>query len=444
MNTRELFLENMRFNTCVRSLKWEYAYWGKTIKNWYDQGLPLNHYPRIPETFINTSASLYTAAWTHRWGSGGQNDEKTSINREGTKKRGGSETKGAALNKNKPEREIPDGLAVWGEATYWPSQGFPLERDVHNYFGFDREVRLVQVEQLFCPAFEVEVLEEDKESMVYIDLDGVKRKLLRKESTIPTAMAWPVTDEKSWKKLKEERLNIKDIKKRFPVNWYDLVRKYNNRDYPLALGGYPLGFFGLPAHLLGYENLFYLYYDQPDLIIEMLNTFTELWLAIWEEVLGDVDIDVLHIFEDVSSGTGSLISPAVIRKFMLPCYRRVTSFFKERGIDVILVDTDGNCNELIPLFLEGGATGLYPMEASAGMDVLAVRKEYPRLQMMGGIPKLEIAKGKDRIDEILEPVAELLKHGGYIPFCDHSVPPGVPWEAFKYYREKLNDIIERN
>ncbi|MCK5570151.1 MAG: hypothetical protein KAJ15_10555, partial [Spirochaetes bacterium] len=73
----------------------------------------------------------------------------------------------------------------------------------------------------------------------------------------------------------------------------------------------------------------------------------------------------------------------------------------------------------------------------------AVRKKFPGLQMMGGIPKLEIAKGKKRIDEILKPIAELLKHGGYIPFCDHSVPPAVSWEYFKYYREKLNDIIER-
>jgi uroporphyrinogen decarboxylase len=424
MNTRELFLENMRFNTDVRSLKWEYAYWGKTIKNWYRQGLPMNDYPRVPENTVNISASLYTAAWTHMW----KSDIKTTG--DGTGKTS--------------EKEIPDGLAVWGEATYWPSQGFPLERDVHNYFGLDGEVRLVQVEQLFQPAFDIEVLEEDEESILYIDLDGVKRKLLRKESTIPTAMAWPVTDYKSWEKMKDERLNLTSIKKRFPENWDDLVRQYRDRDYPLALGGYPLGFFGLPAHLLGYENLFYLYYDRPEMITEMMDTFTDLWLAIWEEVLGEVDVDVVHIFEDVSSGTGSLVSPAVIRKFMLPGYKRVTSFFKKRGVEIIFVDTDGNCNELIPLFLEGGVTGLYPMEASAGMDVLAVRKKFPGLQMMGGIPKLEIAKGKRRIDEILQPVTELLKHGGYIPFCDHSVPPAVPWEYFKYYREKLNDIIERS
>ncbi len=61
---------------------------------------------------------------------------------------------------------------------------------------------------------------------------------------------------------------------------------------------------------------------------------------------------------------------------------------------------------------------------------------------MGGIPKSEICKGKMRIDEILEPVAKVLKMGGYIPFGDHFIPPEVDWESFKYYRSKLNRLIE--
>jgi len=43
----------------------------------------------------------------------------------------------------------------------------------------------------------------------------------------------------------------------------------------------------------------------------------------------------------------------------------------------------------------------------------------------------------------LLPVKELLKTGGYIPFGDHFIPPEVNWEDFKYYRNKLNDIIDK-
>ena len=40
MNSRERFLETMRFKKGARPPKWEYAYWGATIKRWYREGLP--------------------------------------------------------------------------------------------------------------------------------------------------------------------------------------------------------------------------------------------------------------------------------------------------------------------------------------------------------------------------------------------------------------------
>jgi len=126
----------------------------------------------------------------------------------------------------------------------------------------------------------------------------------------------------------------------------------------------------------------------------MLNTFTELWIAVYSEVLAEVEIDAVHIWEDISFGKGPMVSPNIIKEFMLPYYKRFTSFLKSKGIDIILVDTDGNCMDIIPLFIEGGVTGMYPFEVECGIDIVKVRKKFPKLQMMGGIPKLDISLGK--------------------------------------------------
>jgi len=257
-------------------------------------------------------------------------------------------------------------------------------------------------------------------------------------------MKWPITDRESWEVIKAERVNTNNLKDRFPPNWDKLVEKYKQRDYPLALGGYPLGIFGTLVHLIGYEKLFFYYYDQGELVKDILNTFTDVWIALWEEVLAQIDVDCVHIWEDVSTGTASMVSPATFKEFMTPYYKKLTGFLKGKGVDIILLDTDGDCNELIPLFMEAGITGLYPMEASAGMDVLAARKKYPELQIMGGIPKSRIPLGRQQIDKLLEPVGQLLKYGGYIPYGDHLIPPEVPWEDFCYYREKLNEMIDQN
>jgi uroporphyrinogen-III decarboxylase len=409
MNTRERFLEVMNFNPDIRSLKWEFGYWGETINNWYAQGLPRHHYPEIEKHITTPTSTLYTYAWSNR---------------------------GRGVNR------LPNGFPVMAGGLYWPTQGFALDHDVRKHFKMDFTQIMVDVNLLWEPMFDIKVLSEDEQSMTYIDIDGVKRMYLKDEATIPTSLEWPIKDRTSWEKLKAERLNTKNITNRFPKNWDELVKQYKNRDYPLALGGYPHGFFGTLSHLIGYENLFMWYALEPELIHDILKTFTDLWIMVYEEVLKQVEVDHLQIWEDISFGKGPMISPAMVKEFMCPYIKRVVNFLKARGVKIILLDTDGDCNSIIPLFIEVGVTGMYPFETHCGMDIVKVRKQYPRLQILGGIPKSEIQLGKKRIDEILEPVAKVLKTGGYVPFGDHFIPPDVNFENFSYYRNKLNGLID--
>jgi hypothetical protein len=407
MSTRDRFREVMAFTPGVRSVKWEFGYWGETLDNWYAEGLHRGGYPQIPTGFTTPTASLYTRAW--------------------------AKLRGARL---------PKGMPVMAGGLYWPTQGFPLDTDVRDRFGFGASQQLVDVNLLFHPMFPAQVFEDSGNRFVYMDVDGVKRILLKEQATMPSGAEWPISDRASWNRLKDERLSLKDVKKRFPQNWASLVKGYKDRDFPLALGGYPHGFFGTPAHLMGYENLFVSYLQEPGLVHDILKTFTELWIAVYEEVLAEVDVDHVQIWEDISYGSGSMVAPAMIREFILPYMGRLVDFCKSRGISTIFLDTDGDCMDLIPLFLEAGVTGMYPFEVHCGMDIIKVRKAFPRLQMMGGIPKSDICLGRQAIDGMLEPVREVLKTGGYIPFGDHFVPPEVHFRDFSYYRETLNAMID--
>ncbi len=407
MNARERFLEVMlNFNRDVCPPKWEFGYWGDTINRWYEEGLEKKNPPRIPERISTPTASLYNPCWHSIKG-----------------------------------KRLPAGIAVIGGGLYWPTQGFPLDNDVRDMLGMDQGQILVNVNLLFEPMFELEILREDDEYLTYVDIDGVKRMFLKKTGVIPPGIEWVIRDWKTWEKLKGERLRLDNVADRFPSNWQDLLKIYRNRDFPLVLGGYPHGYFGTLAQLIGYEHLFYNYFDAPDLIHDVQHTFTELWIAVYEEVLAQTDVDMVVIWEDISAGSGSMVSPAMIREFMLPYYQRLTSFLKEHGVRIIFVDTDGDCFDLIPLFIEAGVTGMYPIEVSCGMDLVKVRRTFPRLQLMGGIPKSEIRHGRKRIDEILQPVREVLQYGGYVPFGDHLIPPEIGWEDFYYYRTKLNDML---
>ena len=78
------------------------------------------------------------------------------------------------------------------------------------------------------------------------------------------------------------------------------------------------------------------------------------------------------------------------------------------------------------------------------MDVNKVREQFPKLGMLGGIDKRQLAAGKEAIDKELEyKVTEMIKLGGYIPMCDHTVPTDVSWENFCYFRKRLTQIAQQ-
>jgi uroporphyrinogen decarboxylase len=195
---------------------------------------------------------------------------------------------------------------------------------------------------------------------------------------------------------------------------------------------------------MGEVPTLYAYYDDPQLIHTILHDLTEFWISLYDQVLQEVKPDSAEMWEDMCYNSGPMISPQMFREFMLPYYKRLTRFFNDHGIDVIVVDTDGRCDSLIPLFVEGGVTCMVPMEARAGMDPLKVREAFPGLRFCGAIDKYAVAAGGEALRHELETkVRPLLQQGGYIPYIDHNVPPEISWANYKAYREQLNDIIDK-
>lgn len=127
---------------------------------------------------------------------------------------------------------------------------------------------------------------------------------------------------------------------------------------------------------------------------------------------------------------------------MLERYKRITRVIREAGVDIIFLDSDGNIEELLPLWIEAGINGLFPMEQAAGNDILEYRKKYGKnLLMSGGIDKKALVRGRTAIDEELEAKIPLALEGGYIPTVDHGIPPDVPYENFLYYWNRKKEML---
>lgn len=412
MTVRDRFLSIFKeMDPSVPTLKWEFGYWGETINRWYREGLPKINPVRMLDEISTPTSGLFLPAWK-------------------------------CHNKYIKDGEYPKGYVHCAGGLSWPTQGMGLDSDVKDSFNLDKSQIVVDVNLLFHPMFDVKVEEDTDDRFEYWDIDGVKKLFLKEPGVMPSGHAWPVKDWDSWNKIKEERMSLNNISERLPKDWNTKKEEYKCRDYPLGIGGLPFGCFGTLAHIMGYEELFISYYTDPELIHDIMQTFTDLWIAVMAEILKDVKLDYVQFWEDISMGTGSMVSLDTMREFMLPYYKQITGFAKENGIDIVFTDTDGNCMNIIEIFMEGGTTAMYPFEVHAGMDVLKVKEKYPKLAICGGIDKSLIYKGKDKVDEMLQHIQKVIRLGGYVPHCDHLVPPDVSFSEFKYYRDRLNDIID--
>ena len=305
----------------------------------------------------------------------------------------------------------------------------------------DTKMNLMKVVNLnFNPGFKRIILEEKENTRIVRDQFGVVLEENKKSWTLPRFIKNPVENRKDWEELKAHRLNSHDSG-RFPKNWSEVVRHFNQSETVAQIGFYPNGLFGFARELMGVEGLLIKFYDDPGLIKDIMDYMTDFWITIYEKICKDIRVDCIHMWEDMSGKNGSLISPEMVRKFMMTNYKKIKAFADGHDIKIFSMDTDGDVSELIPLFMECGINLVFPFEVAAGCDIVEYRMKYHNLGIMGGIDKREIAKGKVAIDRELERISEVFKHSGYIAALDHLPHPEISWEDFKYFTKRLHEII---
>jgi len=311
--------------------------------------------------------------------------------------------------------------------------------DAHVYFGFDERIHSLPLNMDPLPPFPSRTLEEDAENMVISQGDGKTAKIRKDGSSMPMFLDYPVHNREDFEAFKT-RFSADAERFVAPPDVYK--RYYQNRTFPLMLGGsHFCGFFSVLRECLGLEGALFGFYDQPDLMHEMLVFFTDFYIETYRRALSLAEVDFILIWEDMCYKNGPLVSPAIFTEFCAPYYKKFIAEMRRLGVKHFIVDTDGNCEDLIPHFLDVGVTGLYPFEVAAGMDIEKTRAEYPRLVMMGGIDKRALAAGKTEIDREVRKAGRVLSKGGYLPCVDHAVPPEVSLANYKYFRAQMDALL---
>ncbi len=330
---------------------------------------------------------------------------------------------------------------VVGLKEEWEEQGATPEELDFSAFRYRFEARgHLPVRTGRIGGAEPVVLEETEDFVYSRDDLGRTMKLSKGRATLPLPQDYPVRNMDDWLKVKPLYAFSEE---RFGRDWEAVARAHLEAGRVVTVG-IPGGF-DEPRQLMGEEQLCLAYYDQPELVHDMLDTIGEMAFRVLDRVSSTVPVDMLTVHEDMAGRSGSLAGPRQIREFIQPYYRRIWDMLAERGARLFDQDSDGDMNAVIPAFLEAGVNCMHPMEPAANMDIVRVRERYgTRLAFYGGIDKHVLRKSKDEIVQELEyKIPPMVASGGCVLALDHRIPNGTPLEHYRFYIGKVWEILDR-
>ncbi len=212
----------------------------------------------------------------------------------------------------------------------------------------------------------------------------------------------------------------------------------------LALGGVGNGVLEISEDLVGFESLAYLMADDPETYAELFRRIGNLMLAIWKEFLrryGNL-FAICRFGDDLGFRSSTLISPKLIRQYIIPQYQPVIALIKGTGKPFLW----HSCGRIFQVMEDVIALGIDAKHSNE--DAIApfedwIKRYGGRIGLLGGIDvDLLCQKAPTEITE------DVYKKGrrfrataqGYALGSGNSIPDFVPLEGYRAMLEGARRI----
>ncbi len=329
------------------------------------------------------------------------------------------------------EHRTPDRVPImdspWDATVQrWRAEGLPEGLSPGDYFGYDKTF---SIRGDNGPRYPEQVLEETDDYVIRTTSWGMTVKNWKRHGGVPEFLDVTVRDRDTWADAKRRMVAAEDR-----IDWRRLAEGYPRA---VAEGAFLIGrgWFGYDvtsSWFVGTERVLMAMALEPDWCREMFEhelavNLTLLELA-WDR---GYRFDAMEFPDDLGYRNGPLFSPATYRAVCQPVHARAARWCHDRGVK-LLMHSCGNVMKLVSDLLEAGIDGLNPLEQKAGMDALALKRDFgDRLVLMGGVDVRKWAEGGRALEDETVSKIEALKRGsGYIFHSDHSVPENVSFADY--------------
>ncbi len=325
-----------------------------------------------------------------------------------------------------PDR-VPIIDAPW-ESTIkrWHKEGMPENVHFTEYFDLDK-VAHFGVDN--SPQYEVKVLEETDNHIVYTSKWGATLKEWKHANSTPEFLDFIITDKEKWLEAKKRMTVDKD---RIPWDYLKAnYKNWHNEGYWVQIGLW-FGFDITHAWTVGTERLLMALIEDPQWCMDMFEHELEINLQLFDMVWdAGYKFDAITWPDDMGYKYNQFFSVKTYRELVKPFHKRAIDWAHEKGIKALL-HSCGDVNPFVPELIEIGLDALEPLEVKAGMNPPQLKKDYgDKLVFKGGVDAL-LYENIDNMEDVIRKVVPIMKEsGGYVFSTDHSVPSRVSLEDFE-------------
>ncbi len=189
-----------------------------------------------------------------------------------------------------------------------------------------------------------------------------------------------------------------------------LALEFVNRIVPegmkIAAFGYG-GVFENSTWLMGLEPFSYALRDQPDLVEAIFQRVGELATATAAHAATIDNVDMMFLSDDLGFFSGTLVSPDVIRRYVVPHYKKITDVTHQAG-NLVVFHSCGNVYKLMDDFIDDvGIDAKHSYEDKILPVEEAYRRWGDRVAVLGGVDMDLLGRGTEeqvraRVRQILE------------------------------------------
>jgi uroporphyrinogen decarboxylase len=283
-----------------------------------------------------------------------------------------------------------------------------------------------------------EVLEEDELTRVTRDAHGKTVRYWKNKAGTPEHLGFGCDGREAWEKtykpaLLDSGLQIdpEAVKRNF--------RKARQQSKWTFLTGAET--FEQTRAVIGDEMTAMAMADDPQWIADMSRTYTDVLMRNYDAVMATgIQPDGVWMYGDMAYKTATMCSPAMYRELIWPDHKRLVDWTHAHGMKFIY-HSDGDVNGVLDLYAQAGFDALQPLESKAGMDIRKLAARWGgTFAFFGNIDVMVMATNdKAKIEhEIATKLTAAKAQRAYMYHSDHSVPPLVSWETYRFIIELLD------